>query len=72
MMRVRSVKDDKWALGAGRYKLMIDAPTAAPKLFEFRADKHERTNLAKKKPEVVDKMLEQLGELQAIDRTSPF
>jgi len=72
MMQDRSVKEDKWALVSGRYKLIVDGPTEAPKLFELRGDKRETKDLAKDQPEVVERMMDELAQRRAVDRTSPF
>jgi len=72
MMQDRSVKEDKWAVVVGRYKLVIEGATGAPKLFEIRADRRETKDLAKDKPEITRQLMDELARRRAIDRLSPF
>jgi arylsulfatase A-like enzyme len=67
----RSVKDDLRAVVAGNYKLIVQTGNK-PLLFDIRDDPKEQNNLAKDKPDVVQRLEKLIEQRRLDDQVSPF
>ncbi len=72
MVADRSVKHGMSAIVEGSYKLIQSDGNKNVELYNLRRDKQERRNLAKRKPELVKKLLERLAARRAVDAVPPF
>lgn len=71
MVADRSVPQDKYALVAGRYKLITDGGEEH-ELYDIVSDRREKRDIGKDKPELLRELQLRLAARRKVDRISPF
>ena len=72
MVRDRSVKYGMRALIWGRYKLIEFESGKPDELYDIKADKRERRNLAPRRPALLKQMKRRMNERRRVDSIRPF